>query len=75
MGVHLATAWTNGRILLIFGIYEIIDHGSVPGEHEHSSSKNSVPSQLSSNTKNTFSLNGCNEYGWTSAIYGNHLPK
>jgi hypothetical protein len=40
MDVRLASTWTAGRIVFIFGIQEFIHHMSVPGEYEHSSSKN-----------------------------------
>jgi hypothetical protein len=39
-------SWTVRRILFIFDIQEFIDHGSVLGECEISSSKNKRPSQV-----------------------------
>jgi hypothetical protein len=37
---RLTSNWKFQRILLMFGIWDFIGHGSVPGEYEYSSSKN-----------------------------------
>jgi hypothetical protein len=42
--MSLASAWTVGRILFTFGIYEFIRHRSVSGEYDHSAFRSRRPS-------------------------------
>jgi hypothetical protein len=47
----------------------------MPGEYEHSSSKNTGSADESPNQNDEFLENGCNDVDQISAIYGDHLPK
>jgi hypothetical protein len=49
--LYLAKVWTVVQILFIFGIWEFMHTKSVPGECEHSSSKNRDPSDGPQSTK------------------------